>query len=70
MEIPCKPDCPKRNATCHSVCPEYKAYRVFLDKKNEVIRQDMEVPAYIKIRSARIERSVRNFKIKRGESGG
>jgi hypothetical protein len=52
------------------VCPEYKAYRVFLDKKNEAIRQDREVFAYTRIRNARIERSARNFKIKRGDGGG
>ena len=70
MEIPCKPDCPHRRASCHSVCPEYKAYRKYLDEKNEAIRQDMEVAAYIGIRNAMIERSARNFKIKRGDDGG
>ena len=70
MEIPCRPDCPKRRAACHSVCPEYKDFRVFLDRKNEAIRQDREIFAYTRIRNARIERSTRNFKIKRGDDGG
>ena len=34
---PCKPDCPKRNATCHSLCPEYKEWRAEKDKENEQI---------------------------------
>jgi len=70
MEIPCRPDCPNRRPACHSVCPEYKAYRKYLDDKNEAIRQDREVFAYTRIRNARIERSARNFKIKRGDGGG
>ena len=35
--VPCKPDCPKRNATCHSWCPDYKKWRVEKDKENEAI---------------------------------
>ena len=70
MEIPCRPDCPRRRAACHSVCPEYKAYRKYLDEKNEAIRQGNEVYAYCKIRSAKIERRMREFKINRGGDGG
>ncbi len=36
---PCKPDCPKRNATCHSLCPEYKEWRAEKDKDNEQIQK-------------------------------
>jgi hypothetical protein len=32
---PCKPDCPKRNATCHSLCPKYKEWRAEKDRENE-----------------------------------
>ena len=36
---PCKPDCPKRNAECHSLCPEYKEWRADKDKDNEAINK-------------------------------
>lgn len=26
MKHPCKPDCPKRSADCHSICPDYRDY--------------------------------------------
>jgi len=28
---PCKPDCPKRKASCHGGCKDYKDYRVLID---------------------------------------
>lgn len=36
---PCKPDCPKRNAECHSLCPDYKEWRVEKDADNEKINK-------------------------------
>jgi hypothetical protein len=37
---PCKPDCPKRNAECHSLCPEYKKWRIEKDADNERINKN------------------------------
>ena len=40
MKSPCKRDCPRRNAECHSTCEDYKKYRVKCDediKKRELI---------------------------------
>ena len=36
---PCKPDCPKRNAECHSICPKYKEWRAEKDEENEQINK-------------------------------
>ena len=36
-EIPCKPDCPKRDIHCHSNCPEYEDYRVAKEIEREHI---------------------------------
>jgi hypothetical protein len=69
MEIPCKPDCPNRRAACHSVCPEYKAFRKYLDEKNEEIRKGNEVFNYNGIRKARIKEIMRRIN-KRGGDGG
>jgi hypothetical protein len=33
----CKP--PKRTATCHSTCPDYKEWRAELDEENEKIKK-------------------------------
>ena len=66
MEIPCKPDCPKRRVACHAVCQDYKAYRKYLDEKNEFLRQDNEIYGYKKIKNDRIERRMRRYK-KRGD---
>ena len=33
---PCIPECPKRNAECHSLCSEYKEWRAEKDKENEL----------------------------------
>lgn len=38
-DSPCKPDCPKRNAECHSNCPDYKKWRVEKDADNEKINK-------------------------------
>lgn len=70
MEIPCRPDCPHRRPACHSVCPEYKAYRKYLDDKNEAVRKDMEVFVYNGIRKARFKEITRRFKMNRGGGGG
>ena len=40
MHNPCHKHCPDRDVACHSSCKEYKAYREYLDDKNEQIRQD------------------------------
>ena len=37
---PCQPDCPKRNAECHSVCPDYKEWRTEKDADNEKINKN------------------------------
>ena len=66
MEIPCRPDCPKRRVACHSVCPLYQEYRAYLDEKNEYIRQDNEIYGYKKVKNDRIERRMRRIK-KRGD---
>lgn len=33
----CKP--PKRTATCHATCPDYKEWRADLDEENEKIKK-------------------------------
>jgi hypothetical protein len=40
---PCAKDCPKRNATCHSVCPDYKEWRAKKDRENEAKRKEKEI---------------------------
>ena len=42
-ECPCK-GCvpPKRNAECHSICPEYKEWKAAETQKNEKIREIRE----------------------------
>jgi hypothetical protein len=52
------------------VCPEYKAYRKYLDDKNEAVRKDMEVFVYNGIRKARFKEITRRFKMNRGGGGG
>ena len=32
---PCKRDCPKRTATCHATCPEYKKYAAKKKRERE-----------------------------------
>lgn len=41
-DSPCKPDCPKRNGTCHSICPDYKKWRDKKDKENEQINKQKQ----------------------------
>ena len=42
-ENPCKPDCPKRSATCHGTCKDYKEWRAELDERNaqERLKRDL-----------------------------
>jgi hypothetical protein len=60
---PCKPDCPKRNAECHSLCPEYKEWRAEKDKDNEQINKTKT--AEWNFTDSRIKRAVKSAK-KRG----
>ena len=47
---PCKPDCPKRNAECHSLCPEYKEWRAerdnFNEQKNKIKKSERDYYAH------------------------
>ena len=66
MKNPCDPNCPKRRAACHSVCPLYQEYRAYLDEKNKSIRQYNAIYGYKKAKNDRIERRMRRIK-KRGD---
>lgn len=35
----CTKDCPKRNATCHGTCKEYKEQKDALDEYNKIIKE-------------------------------
>ncbi len=55
-ENPCKPDCPKRNATCHSNCPEY--YK-FAEKNRQYLEWKMKqciISGYEKSRLRRLQK--------------
>lgn len=34
---PCKPDCPRRSATCHGNCPDYADFRRAKDEYNQKV---------------------------------
>jgi hypothetical protein len=51
---PCKPNCPRRSATCHSECPDYKDYRQSLDDENAKKRHKTHTECYIVERNKRI----------------
>lgn len=44
---PCKKDCPKRSATCHGICKDYKEFRAEMDKYLETKARHAEVDEVI-----------------------
>lgn len=68
MDIPCHKHCLDRAVGCHSLCERYKAYRKYLDDKNEAIRQEEVISGY-RARKGR-ERDVADFKNPRRYKGG
>lgn len=62
MKNPCDKHCLDRELGCHSVCDEYKAYRAYLDTKNEDLRKENSIYGYKKIKNDRIDRRMRRYK--------
>lgn len=60
--------CTRRAVGCHSSCEMYKAYRKYLDEKNEAIRQEDIIYGY-KGRKGRI-RDAADFKNPKRYGGG
>lgn len=53
VKVPCK-QCQKRYLGCHSVCDEYKAYRVNMDAIKENRNKDTEQREFMmKVRTKR-----------------
>lgn len=46
MVSPCHKHCPDRAVECHISCERYKAYRNYLDERNEQIRKEKAVYGY------------------------
>ena len=68
MNNPCHKHCPDRAVGCHSFCERYKAYRKYLNEKNEAIRQEDIICGY-KGRKGRI-RDAADFKNPKRYGGG
>lgn len=57
---PCKPDCPKRNAECHSTCPEYKTFREEKDIENDkILEKKLSNRSYNEYRSKVIHKCIK-----------
>ena len=69
MEIPCRPDCPRRRADCHPGCPEYKEFRASLDRQNAEKRKERDVYAYRKQRREQIAEIERANRARGGYKG-
>lgn len=48
MRNPCKPDCPGRNATCHTECAEYRQFEAenALKRKERYLQGDVNGAVY------------------------
>lgn len=54
MKNPCKPNCPKRCATCHGNCKEYADFRAWLDSINAKRKAEQDAIHFIRtVHSAR-----------------
>ena len=60
---PCPPNCPKRNATCHSVCKDYLEWRAekdaARDQRNQILAREGAALGYYKERGQAIKRDVK-----------
>jgi hypothetical protein len=49
MEYPCK-DCIRRNIGCHSSCPDYKEFKIQLERKKAEDKVSNVYDDYIKVK--------------------
>lgn len=53
----CKPNCPRRSATCHAECPDYADYRRELEEEKKLQYRQNYADYYLLDRNRRIWRS-------------
>ena len=63
---PCKPDCPKRSATCHGNCPDYAEYRQFIDEVNRIRFKEKEQKRLMTEHNFALAKKIKNRNGERG----